>query len=207
MLLLACAKDSDTPAENNKATNNANIPEYRVIELVANINSSSTNLEGIWESVCHKNNNNINYIKERRIYHLNGVFKEIAIYNDKNCRIRNSANNGRLIGTFNPIDSLQLFNGVTNIDVNQISITYNATPTRGRPIPLDQITEDDLLSHSTAMEAFVIIGNRLYISEDYGPNSYALLNDGTRYLINQNLDTNNMSNNELNQAAINLLNP
>ena len=193
--------ENDSPSESPKTI------EYSVIELYADLTANPTFLEGVWESTCFANSQNNSFNKIRRIYHLNGVFREVASFNDINCTIRNSRNTVRLFGSISNIESLQLFNGEENIEVEKITSDLLAAPIRGFSIPLQNLTLEDLNSHSTTVEVFSIVANRLYVSDDFGPNSYALLNNSDTYLINDTINTDGKTETEIDQLAIDLFNP
>lgn len=209
---LACSKSSNSANELKKTTNDtpsntAKITEYSVIELYADLTASPTFLEGVWESNCYANSQNNSFNKNRRIFHLDGVFREVASFNDSNCTIRNSRNTVRLFGTMSNLEPLQLYNGETNIEVEKITSNLMSAPIRGFPIPLQDLTLDDLSPHSTTIEVFSIVANRLYVTDDFGPNSYELLGTGNNYLINQAIETEGKTKVEIDQQAIALFNP
>ena len=193
--------------ENDSLLTAAKTIEYRVIELYANLTANPTFLEGIWESACLANNQNNSFNKIRRIYHLDGIFREVASFNDINCTIKNSRNTIRLFGTITNIETLPLFNGEENIEVQQITSNLMSAPIRGFAIPLQDLTLDDLSPHSVSIEAFRIVENRFYVSENFGPNSYTLLGNRDTYLVNNAISTNDKSEAEIDQLAINLFNP
>jgi len=210
ILISGCGGENEGNIENTEddpPSSVAKTIEYRVIELYADLTANPTFLQGVWESACFANNQNNSFNKIRRIYHLDGVFREVASFNDINCTIRNSRNTVRLFGTMNNIESLQLFNGKENIEVRKISSNLMSAPIRGFTIPLQNLTLEDLTPHSTTIEVFSIVANRLYISDDFGPNSYALLNNSETYLINNTISTEGKTNSEIDQLAIELFNP
>jgi len=210
IVITACSNSNDTstkPITNTTSPNAPKTTEYSVIELYADLSASPTFLEGIWESSCVANNLNNSFYKSRRVFHLDGVFREVASYNDVNCNIRNSRNTVRLFGTMSNIENIELYNGLGNIEVQKITSNLMSAPIRGMPIPLQNITLEDLTSHSTTIEAFSLVQNRLYITDDFGPNAYNLLGTQRNYLVNNSIDSNGKTESEIDQLAVNLFNP
>jgi len=211
-LLASCASENeeeqipsiDTPPVKSKT---ATTPEHRVIELYADLDAAPNSLEGIWESVCIASEFNSGYYQIRRIYHLNGIFREIAFYNDEYCTAKNSRNTTRLFGTISNIEEVEIFNGIENIQLTQVESDLLYAPIRGRPIPLENLTLDNLVSHSSIIEAFDIVENRLYVTEEFSSNSYELIGNNQQYLINKTIDVFEKTEEEIDQLAIDRLNP
>lgn len=219
LILASCASETNPDTDAGTDVSSANDPnssnpsnspktaEYRVIELYADLDANPSVLDGTWESECKALTSNSSYYRSKRIYHLNGVFQELAIYNDVNCAIKSSQNSVRLFGTVDNIETIQLFNGLDSIEVQQITSVFMAAPIRGRPIPLQFLTLDDLTSHSTAYETFSIVENRLYVSDKTDPELIDLLADQKTYLVNDNININQKSETEIDIQATELFDP
>ena len=212
-LLFACASEdspdedpniSNTPS-NNASTNALKIAEFKVIEYIADLSANSTSLEGVWESRCTPNEKDVNYFISRRIYHLNGIFKETLIFNDPNCVVKNSQNTLRLFGTFDVVEKKTIFNGSDDVEINYLEVDYLSAPLTGRPIPISQLTKDDLTAYDSETETSKIIANRLYVSKITNPDLFDLLDDNENYLINAAIDIKAVTEDEIDQQALEIL--
>ena len=211
--LFACAsenspdEDPDTSNNplNNASTNVSKTAEFKVIEYIADLSANSTSLEGVWESRCTPNKDDVNYFIKRRVYHLNGVFKEILIFNDPNCTTKNSQNTLRLFGTFDVVEKKNIFNGTDDVEINFLEVDYLSAPLTGRPISINQLTKDDLTAYNSETETSKVIANRLYVSKITNPDLSDLLDDNENYLINAAIDIKTVTEDEIDQQAFEIL--
>lgn len=210
ILLTACAGDDKPQSEENinndtPSSNALNIPEYKVIEFIADLSANETAMEGIWESVCTPTENEINHFINRRVYHLNGVYHETLLFNDAKCTINNSQITLRLIGTFDVVEKRTIFNGDEDVEINFIEIDFLSAPLIGRPIPIGQLTFDDLTTYKFDTETSKIIENRLYVSNKSNPDLLDLLDDNDSYLINTKIDDEGKTEEDIDLLAMSIL--
>ena len=175
--------------------------EFRIIERYADLTASESQLVGVWESDCYFNNKASTYSKELYAFHLDGVYYAQPLFNDAACSIKSSRVWVIYYGFIENNEAIVLTNGADDVEVQQLQLRL-MIESRRRVLPVEQLSIDDLQYYKTDTRAFKIIANRLYTTDDYGPNSANFLTGFPEYYRNKASGEQTLSEAEIDQVAL-----
>ena len=175
--------------------------EFRIIERYADLSAGKSQFEGVWESDCYFNNKASTYSKELYAFHLDGLYYAQPLFNDAACSIKSSRVWVIYYGLVENNEAIKLSNGSEDIAVQQLQLRL-MIESRRRVLPVEQLSIDDLLYYRTDILAFKVIANRLYSTDDYGPDSSRFLDAFPQFYRNKAGGEQSLTEEEINQLAV-----